>query len=254
MNIGVIIIIVSFLIGAILIAIALGLFFGVKTTPEYVGGGTGGTGTSRPDRYTYCLYNGKDTLGAFKPFTYIVRDNDNFSGTTGTVSCPPNTDNYTLLDSIRVYKTAKTNDMIKICVYDTLQKDIVGNYVIGRYSQIPGEQDICPQIGRNSESFPGEQAMRNIASFYTRGVFGADATIPNDIDLGGATYKKFCVWKSSDQEIEYYNAKPPKKTFRSKNKWVRADGPTGPCVSPGEGYTKVGEFLFEDPTTPSPLP
>ena len=260
MKAGTIIIIVSFLIGVILIAIALGLFFGVKTEPEYVGGGE--TGTKRPDRYTYCLYNGTDvgkSLGllidvTYKPFTYMIRDNNNSSGASGSApACPANTEKYTLYDSIRVYKNSKTNDMVKICVYDTLQKDIPGNYVIGPSIQQPGQTDTCPQIGRNSQSFPGEQAMRNISSFYTRGVFGNE-TLPTTIDLSGGTYNKFCVWKSRDKGIKYFESQET-ETLRSKNKWIRANSPTEACVPPTDGgYTKVGEFLFEDPNTPSPYP
>jgi hypothetical protein len=253
MNTGVIIIIISFLIGAVLIAIALGLFFGVKIEPEYVGGVTG---TTRPDRYTYCLYNGND--GNFNQFTYMIRDNNNssvVSGSTGSVStssCPASTEKYTIYDSVRVYKNSKTNDMVKICVYDTLQKDIPSNYVIGPSSQIPGQTDICPQIGRNLST--KEQAMRNVASFYTRGVFGESMSIPSTVDLSGATYKKYCVWKVRDHGIKYF-PKQETETLRSKNKWILASGPTGACIAPTTGnFTKVGEFLFEDPTKPSPYP
>lgn len=91
--------------------------------------------------------------------------------------------------------------------------------------------------------------MTNVTSFYAKGIFGTNSP-PTNIDLSQGTYKKYCVWKNRDHGIKY-TKKQTEDTLRSKNIWnTPTDGLNGACVSPGSGYTKVGEFYFEDATTP----
>ena len=220
MKSGVVILLASFIFGIILIAVCLGLLFGLKwddntQNSEYTGT-TGATGPQVFKFYDLCVYDVMDP--GFSSYTYITKL------PTSNTECDNSTSTFIYKDKLRVYYKKKEPTMDKFCIYDTgVATDLYKNTSIGltEAAVVPGGNEQCP-------IYPS-LGIRLIDTFYTNSSLDTTTTF---ID---ASYNPYCSYGIADHP-------KPNGSLRSKTLLIKKTGQTCPDI---QNYNKGPVFYFD---------